>query len=101
MAPQQKEFLKSIGWMITAGIFVVGLIFGAGKLVEGRSTDRSQIIHHEEEIQNHEVRLQTLETSKAVQETDSKNMKESLVRIEQNSEETKRLVLKLLTEKQQ
>ena len=99
MTTQQKQIWKSLGVIVSLAIFIIGVIFGAGNMVARNENDHVQLIEHGAKLQDHESRVQTLETSKAVQETDSKYIKETLNRLEQNSEEQKKILYKLLSEK--
>lgn len=96
MTPQHKDTMKYIGYMITAGIFLIGIIFGAGQFVAARTGDHNILIEHTAKVNEHETRIQTLEKDAAVQEVDSKNMRESITRIEKNTDETKALIRELL-----
>lgn len=99
MAPQQKQFWKAAGVIVAAGIFIVGVIFGAGKIVEQKTQDHDTIILQQSTLNNHEIRLQEVEKVQAVQNADQRNMKETLDDIKQTTNETNKLLRDLLKER--
>ena len=99
MTAQGKQLWKSVGALITAGIFLIGLIFASGGLVQQNRSIQSTITVHDEKIGKVETRVQELETKQAVQEGNTANIKESIVRIERTTEETNKLIRDLLKER--
>ncbi|MHB1050996.1 MAG: hypothetical protein ACYC09_13025 [Bacteroidota bacterium] len=96
MTAPQKDFWKRIAAMIGFGIFIIGIIFGAGKIVERNENISNEVSNHSSTLKTHEIRLQTIESQTAVQENEQKNLKESVQRIERNTEETNKLIREFL-----
>jgi hypothetical protein len=96
MTAPQKYFWKRIATMIGFGIFIIGVIFSAGKIVERNESISTEVLNHTTTLKAHEIRIQMIESQSAVQANEQKHLKESVERIERNTEETNKLIREFL-----